>query len=54
VQGAAGAQGVQGATGPNGVQFWNHVTSGYTSGAKVYVQTAQPTANAAGDIWLQI
>jgi len=31
-----------------------HVTSGFTSGGQVFVQTAQPTAAANGDIWIQI
>jgi len=31
-----------------------NVTAGYTSGGQVFVQTAQPTATAQGDIWIQI
>jgi hypothetical protein len=30
------------------------VTGGYTGGGQVFVSATQPTASAAGDIWIQI
>jgi hypothetical protein len=62
-QGAAGSSitGAQGATGPQGAQgsaasavapILRHVTAGFTSGGQVFVTATQPTASAAGDIWI--
>lgn len=37
-----------------GAPTLRHVTGGYTSGGQVFVASTQPTASAAGDIWIQI
>jgi hypothetical protein len=60
-QGASGSNGAQGPQGPQGAQgsasgavapILRHVTAGFTSGGQVFVTGTQPTASAAGDIWI--
>lgn len=51
-QGATGAQGVQGSSSGAVAPILRHVTAGFTSGGQVFVTGTQPTASAAGDIWI--
>jgi hypothetical protein len=51
--GTQGLQGIQGLTGIAGTQYLHHVTTGYTSSAKVHVRSSAPPAgNTQGDIWI--
>ena len=58
VAGPQGSTGPQGPQGPQGsasgavAPILRHVTAGFTSGGQVFVTGTQPTASAAGDIWI--
>ena len=52
--GPTGPIGPTGPPGPLAANVLRNVTSGYTGGGQVFVQSGTPTASAAGDVWFQI